>query len=465
MKKYVIAFFLLMFSFQHAQDKIRDVLTLSEYLGYVKKYHPIVKQANLTINKSAAKLLKARGAFDPKIEIDFDKKRFKENHYYTHLNGSFKIPTWYGIALKANFEQNEGLYLNPENQGSINGLYTAGIEISLARGLLTNNRMTTLKQAKLFLNQAKEEQQIAVNKILYNASLSYFKWLKSYHEKRVFDSFLNNAKLRFKGTKRAYEEGAKPAIDTLEAGITLNSRRLNLEKARIQLVQSSLELSTYLWLNENTPIELKETIIPDLKTFDTIDRTFNIALFHDENFDIEQHPKIKALGFKIKSLAVNRRLKMNNLLPKVDVQYQFISPNSMQINAFNTNNYKAGINFSMPLFVRKERGALALAKIKLQDKKLENNATKVVLKNKITALQKQLASYISQNEFTFKIVRDYAVLLSAEERKFFLGESSLFLVNYREQQFMDSKLKAIGLENAFFIAKAGLFKAAVIAIN
>ena len=129
------------------------------------------------------------------------------------------------------------------------------------------------------------------------------------------------------------------------------------------------------------------------------------------------------------------------------------------------DSYKAGINFSMPLFVRKERGALALAKIKLQDKKLENNATKVVLKNKITALQKQLASYISQNEFTFKIVRDYAVLLSAEERKFFLGESSLFLVNYREQQFMDSKLKAIGLENAFFIAKAGLFKAAVIAIN
>ena len=180
MKKYVIAFFLLMFSFQHAQDKIRDVLTLSEYLGYVKRYHPIVKQANLTINKSAAKLLKARGAFDPKIEIDFDKKRFKENHYYTHLNGSFKIPTWYGIALKANFEQNEGLYLNPENQGSINGLYTAGIEISLARGLLTNNRMTTLKQAKLFLNQAQEERQIAVNKILYNASLSYFKWLKSY---------------------------------------------------------------------------------------------------------------------------------------------------------------------------------------------------------------------------------------------------------------------------------------------
>ncbi|MDB9723545.1 TolC family protein [Polaribacter sp.] len=465
MKKYIIPFFLLIFFSQHAQDKMKDVLTLSEYLGYLKRYHPIVKQANLIINNSEAKLLKARGAFDPKIELDFNKKHFKENAYYTHLNGSFKIPTWYGIALKANFEQNDGLFLNPENQGPVDGLYTAGISISLARGMLTNKRMTTLKQAKFFVNQAKEEQQILVNKILYNASLSYFNWLKTYNEKRVFSSFLNNAKERFKGTKRAYEEGDKPAIDTLEAGITLNSRRLGLEKASIQLVQSSLELSNYLWLNENTPIELKENIIPDLNTFDAIDSCFNIGLFHNENFEVEQHPKIKELGFKIKSLAANKRLKMNNLLPKMDFQYNFISPKAKQLNSFNTNNYKAGIHFSLPLFIRKERGDFALAKIQLQDKKLENNASKVVIQNKITAIHKELASYISQNDFTFKIVRDYGVLLSAEERKFFLGESSLLLVNYREQQYIDSKLKAIGLENDFFKAKARLFKAAVIAIN
>ncbi len=73
-----MVFFLLIFFTQHAQDKIKNIMTLSEYLGYVKSYHPIVKQANLIINNSEAKLLKARGAFDPKIEIDFDKKRFRE---------------------------------------------------------------------------------------------------------------------------------------------------------------------------------------------------------------------------------------------------------------------------------------------------------------------------------------------------------------------------------------------------
>jgi outer membrane protein TolC len=465
MKKFIIVFFLLIFFQQNAQGKISNTMTLSEYLGYVKSYHPIVKQANLVINISEAKLLRARGAFDPKVEVDFDKKRFREKEYFNQLNAAFKIPTWYGVAFKANFEQNDGIFLNPENNVPLDGLYSAGVEVPLAKGLLINKRMADLKQSKFFLNQAKEEQQIVVNKILYDASLSYFHWLKTYNEKIVFNSFLNNAKVRFEGTKRGFQEGSKPAIDTIEAGITLNSRRLNLEKGRIKLIKSSLALSNYLWLNENTPIELKKNIIPDVNTYDVIDGTFNIALFNNEDFDIESHPKIKALGFKIKSLDVDTRLKTNNLLPKIDVQYNFISPNGNQINSFNSINYKAGINFSMPLFIREERGDLRLAKIKLQDQKLENNAIKVVIKNKINAIQQELDSYILQNDLTFKIVRDFDVLLKAEERKFFLGESSLFLVNFREEKYIDSKLKAIRLENAFFEAKASLFKEAVISID
>ena len=82
MKKYLLILFLLMMKQLSAQEKVESVMTLSEYLGYVKAYHPIVKQANLVINESEAKLLKARGAFDPKIEVDFDKKQFKEKEYY-----------------------------------------------------------------------------------------------------------------------------------------------------------------------------------------------------------------------------------------------------------------------------------------------------------------------------------------------------------------------------------------------
>ena len=167
MKKIIGLLFLLMFQQYSAQDKIESVMTLSEYLGYVKNYHPIVKQANLVINTSEAKLLKARGAFDPKIEIDFDNKQFKEKEYYNKLNGTFKIPTYYGLEFKANFENNKWLFLNPEANVPTDGLYAAGVSASLLKGLLINKRMADLKQAKLFLNQAKEDQQILVNEILF----------------------------------------------------------------------------------------------------------------------------------------------------------------------------------------------------------------------------------------------------------------------------------------------------------
>jgi outer membrane protein TolC len=465
MKKYILVLLLLLFDTLSSQEKVESVMTLSEYLGYVKTYHPIVKQANLIINNSEAKLLKARGAFDPKIEVDFNKKQFKEKEYYNKLNAAFKIPTYYGLEFKANFENNEGNYLNPEYNTPTDGLYAAGISASLLKGLLINNRMASLKQAKFFLNQAKEDQQILVNKILYNASLSYFNWLKTYNEKGVYQDFLENAKTRFKGTKIAFLEGEKPAIDTLEARITLINRELNLEKARIKLVKSSLELSNYLWLNENTPIELQSHIVPDKKTMYTIDTTFNIALFNNIDFNINEHPKIKSLSYKIESLNIDKKLKMNNLLPKLDVQYNFLTQSPKQSNSLNINNYKAGINFKLPLFLRKERGDYKLAKIKLQNVIYENEFTKITIQNKINALQQELSSFKIQGTYINNIIKDYNTLLKAENRKFNLGESSLFLVNYRESKLIETKLKAIILENSFFKSKANLFKAAISTIS
>ena len=85
-----------------------DSLSYTEYLGYVKQYHPIAKQADLKLASGEATLLKARGGFDPKVEGSFNEKDYKNTEYYERLNATFKVPTWYGIELKANFEENSG---------------------------------------------------------------------------------------------------------------------------------------------------------------------------------------------------------------------------------------------------------------------------------------------------------------------------------------------------------------------
>lgn len=462
MRAFLLPILICFSSLISAQDST-SVMSLSEYLGYVKSFHPIVKQANLIINESEAKLMKARGAFDPKLEVDYDRKIFKNTEYYDRLNASFKIPTWFGVELKGNFEENTGDFLNPQAFVPEDGLYSAGISVPIARGLLTNSRMAMLRQSRLYVKQAQADRQLLVNNILFDATVTYFNWLKTYNEKRVYQDFLTNAEMRFNGIKKSFEVGDKPAIDTLEARIALNNRKLNLEKSRIKFVKSSLELSNYLWLNGNTPIEIQDLVIPDANTFDTIDVTLNTSGLDIESFDIENHPKLQSLDYKFQSLNIEKRLKLNNLLPQIDLQYNFLSQTPEVVRSFSTSAYKSGVNMSFPLFLRKERGDLKLAKIKLQDTKFEIQNTRVSLKNKIDAINQELDSYLLQNDYTDTIVDDYSKMLTAEERKFFLGESSLFLVNSRESKLIDAKLKAIDIENNFFKTKANLFNVLALA--
>ncbi|WP_242086712.1 TolC family protein [Aestuariivivens sediminis] len=456
MKTFLFSILVFIYGTVCAQDSLK-VISLSEYLGYVKAFHPIVKQANLIISESEAKLLKARGAFDPKLEIDYDTKRFKSTDYYNKLNTTFKIPTWYGIELKGTFEENDGIFLNPESTIPEDGLYSVGVSVSVARGLLTNERMAFLRQSKLYVKQAKAERQLQVNNILYQATLSYFKWLQTYNEKRLFENFLNNAQMRFDGIKKSYEVGELSAIDTTEAKMALNNRKLSLEKARIKFIKSSLELSNYLWINDNTPIELKDGVIPDVNTLENIDDALHITGMLMENINVNDHPKIQSLDYKLQSLTIEKRLQANNLLPKVDLQYNFLTQTPEIISSMNTSAYKSGINISFPLFLRKERGDLKLAKFKIQDTRFEIESTKVILKNKIDALFQELRSFLTQNKFIEDLVADTNTLLKAEERKYFLGESSLFLVNSRESKLLDTQLKSIAIETEFFNTKALLF--------
>lgn len=462
MNKAILFIGLCFASLVSAQQEL-SVLQFDEYLGYVKRYHPIVKQANLVIDESLAKLMKARGAFDPKIEVDYDRKKFKNTEYYDKLNTTFKIPTWYGIELKANFEETDGSFLNPEASLPQDGLYSAGVSFSVAQGLLINKRMAQVKQAKFYREQAKVDRDILVNEVLYDASVVYFNWLKTYNEMQVFADFLENANVRFNGVKQSVEVGNKAAIDSIEARITVRNRQLNLEKSKVKFMKATLELSNYLWLENNVPVELQSTVIPDVNSDIIIDNVLEVSDLNLNDFNIELHPKVQSLNYKYKSLTVEKRLKINNLLPKVDLEYNFLTETPEVLNTFNTINYKSGLNISFPLFLRKERGDLKLTKLKMKDVEFDIFNSKLNIENKILAIKRELESYVIQNNLTQDIVSDYIQLVNAEERKFSLGESSLFLVNSRERKLIDAKLKAIALQNKFFGTKALLFRS--IAVN
>lgn len=461
MKKPCILFLVFFSAALQAQDSTafaNRVMTLSEYLGFVKKHHPVVKQAHLEVSKAQAELMSARGGFDPNIEIDYDRKKFAASEYYDLLNASFTIPTWFGIEVKAGYELADGAFLNPQNTLPENGLYSAGISLPLGQGLFINQRMATLQQAKVFLDQSEAERQLEVNQILFEAAMAYFQWYQTYHQQKLYRHFLQNARIRFNGIQQQVLQGDKAAIDSVEAGITVNSRKVGLQQANIDYLKKSLELANFLWIGNGIPLELQPTVTPDTLLLERLDETLRLNQVVPPDFSVENHPKIRSLQYKIDALTIERRLKAELLKPRLDLHYNFITSDAEQLNTINTGDYKLGVRFRFPLFLRKERGNLLLARYKLQDAEYQFLLEKVTLLNRVEANRNEVENYTGQLRLIESVVESYQQLLQAEERRFYLGESSVFLINSREQGYIDARLKQIDLYTKFFAAQAQLFR-------
>jgi len=449
--------FLIITYLSFGQNSLNKELSYNEFLGFVKKYHPMVKSSLLEVSTAQANLMAARGGFDPKIEVDFEQKKFKDSEYYSILNSSFKIPTWYGIEIKAGFDNNEGIYLNPQNTVPNQGLTSLGISVPLGQGLFINQRMADLRKAKLQINLSTSEQKLQAIVVLYEASVAYFNWKKNYTEVKLYETYVNYAQLRFNGIKSLIREGDKPAIDSIEAGIIVKNRVLSLEDSRLKLNKSKLELSNFLWLENNIPLELADEIIPEENLDKTIQETLRTNDLLNADVNLSTHPKINALQSKLEILAVDKELKANLLLPKIDVGYSYLSEPSYFDN-YKFQDYKVGMNFYFPLFLRKERGNLKIAKFKVQDAQLNLDLEKVQLKNKINAQQIEIQSLLKQNGIITDLVKDYNTMLTSEERLFSFGESSIFLINSRENNLVSSQLSEINILNRYFISNAELFK-------
>ena len=457
MKPFLFLVFIVLIPLEvFSQEFDKDILSFSEYLGYVKKYHPMVSRANLEIDKAQAQLMQARGGFDPKIEVDFDKKQFKDTEYYSILNSSFKIPTWYGIELKAAFDNSEGVYLNPQNSTPNQGLTSVGITVPVGQGLFINQRMADLRNAKLQINLSQAQQRLSALDVLYNASEAYFSWLKHYNEVQMYKEYLDYAEERYEGVLKLIEQGDKPAIDSVETGISLKNRKLSLENATLKLNKARLEMANYLWIN-GTPVEPAEDLKPEVELIEQIETILNTGEINNTEAIITTHPKLKMLETKIEMLDIERKLKANYLLPKIDLGYYYLSEPSYFDN-FRTEDYKIGLNFSFPIFLRKERGALNLTKLKLQDTKFELQQEQLQIKNKIDAQLTEIASLKRQVNLLESLVKDYQTMLEAEDRLFSFGESSIFIINSRETNLISARIQQINMENSLLMSNAGLFK-------
>lgn len=419
------------------------ILSLQNFLQVVKQFHPVAKQAGIQVDKASASLTIARGSFDPVLGSGGSNKTFDGINYYQHNSTQLNIPTWYGIEVTGGIEYLAGSRTDPtETSGKTS---FAGISMPLAKNLLMDKRRAALQQAKIMIQASEQEKRVLLNDLLMDAADSYWQWVQSYLVYKAYNTVIELNNKRVSLVIAAYRLGERPAIDTTEAVTQLQAFEYQQNDALLAWQNATLQLNTFLWKQNNEPYEISFDVLPGKK----IEDLYDAVIFPELDKTIEQtlatHPELNLYTFKLNALTVEQKLKFQELLPKADLKYNQLGKGyNVAAAATKTlfdNNYRLGINFSVPLRLSQGRGEYKMAKLKISETRLQQNQKQVALINKVKNYYNQLVNYKAQVNLLQKTYANYSQLQRGEETKFFNGESSLFLVNSRENKTQEALIK------------------------
>ena len=409
-----------------------------DFIAQVLGSHPLASQADITVEQGLAALRAARGGFDPKLSGGYDQKSFDGKNYFTILNSDLAIPTWGGVTVYGNYQQANGEYLNPERSVPQAGLLSAGVEVNLGNGMFIDRRRADLRKAKIYTNSTEVQRKIMLNDLIYDATEAYWNWVHVYNETVIYRQAVFLARTRHDQVVSSFINGDKPAIDTTEALIQWQNRQFLLNEALMKLNSRRLELSNFLW-DDGQPLELRETVKAPRIREQPVER----GLVPEVNPINPGHPVIQYYNFQLQSLEIDRRYKAEQLKPKLKVKYNLLSGLQDVSMRPELQNYKWGVDLAFPLFLRKERGELQKTKLEIQQTGLSLDRKQLELENKLEALDVKINLTEDQIDLYSDAVSNYQRLLAGEVRRFEGGESSLFMVNSREQSLIKAELQLL----------------------
>ena len=438
-----------------AQDSVHT-LSARQVMEIVKRYHPVALQAGILVEQAKADLVSARGQFDPVFENEAAQKTFEGTAYYSYNRPEISIPTWFGIEVKAGLEYLSGNRTDPvDTKGESSYL---GISIPLAKNLLMDKRRAALQSAKIFRQASVAERRNMLNQLMLDALKSYWSWVKEYQLYQVMNEAVAINENRFRWVRSAYQLGDRAAIDTTEVLAQWQQFELLRSQAWLNFQNAGLELSVYLWTAGAQPYELPSNIIPQepLREISVMNQPVPV-LNELLSAAVSNHPELRLYQYKLQALNIERKLKLQELLPVVNFRYNQLGRGydvwKTATSPYFENNYRYGLSISIPLRLSQGRGEYKKARLKINYAELELEQKKRQVENKVRSYFNELLALKEQVKWQEQSWRNYLQLQRAEELRFRSGESSLFLVNARETKALEALQKLLELKAKYFVSE------------
>ena len=426
----------------HAQSE--EVLTYDAFKVMLNN-HPALRMADLSVEKGQQELTKAKGAFDPKISATHQNKFFKSTEYYNQTYVGVDVPLRAPLILKSSFENANGTYVSPDETTPNGGLLNAGIAVPLGQGLITDKSRTEMRQAQAYQRYSVIEQNRLTQELRYDAYKQYWEWWMTRRVLDIHREWVAIAEQRLTDTKNRFLAGDIASVDTLETAIQVQNRKQKYQSAEAKWAKESFDLTSHLWEeNEQNfiPLESIKNTVPQKEIlFD--EALINTNVLTDRTNSLAStNPQLLKFTPMLEQLRAEERWKKELMKPVVNLQYNALSEATEPASdILMLNNYKWGAQISWPILMRKAKGELGITRIKIEELELEALQKTTVIRNKALAAIRQLELLRLQLTNVSSNVSNMQRLLDAEREKFNSGESSVFLINTREQQLFDLRVQ------------------------
>jgi len=290
------------------------------------------------------------------------------------------------------------------------------------------------------------QQVIQQNQLLVEAGLAYWIWFWKYHELIQYKQAYNLSYERFEAIKQSAILGDIPAIDTVEAFIQVQNRWLAMSQTMVEYRQAYNNLNVYLWFEGEIPVELDSSARPPFIEEIFLQNTDEVSAIFIDSI-VNSHPEIQNYNAKLGVIAVQEKYYLEQLKPKVDLKYNALSEpiNNNPFANYNVENYTWGIDVSFPIFLRTERANLQLTQIEAMETNYDLAFKREELRQKAFFYNYELIQSNEQYSIFKQNVTNYKLMLDSEIKLFEIGESSIFMINTRENNYFQATVKLLEL--------------------
>ncbi|MBI1268385.1 MAG: hypothetical protein GC193_13240 [Cryomorphaceae bacterium] len=417
----------------------QDTLKVEEidFLKQLLRYHPQLGIRTMDVGIAEAEAMGARAAFDPNLKGEYASKTFDGTSYYDYRDAALEWQLQPGINLKAGYNRSIGTYINPETFTPEVGLAFAEISVPLVDGFFRTPDQTRLRQARISADRSVRTLENAQRDMVLFGAEVYWNWVAASRALKLRNDIVALALERYNQTVGQYQLGVFTAMDTLEAHNQYVKRQTEYTEALMDFQEWFRLAGTLIWENDMFD-QFTGGAEPDTSWQSAADLHISRALSNDLTW---LHPSVEMLELKSREARLDLLLAREQLKPDVNLSLKAIS-RADQLSLAG-NNSVIGLSAKVPILSRKERANIRKAQFKLDQADLYVDMKLRDLMQKRLMLESQVLQVNDLSRLARENAANAGELLFMEGTKLRLGESTLFIINRRENTYLDAAIKEI----------------------